>query len=420
MPEGRGRSSTDSRWSTGSGRPRAPVVHRLRRPPRRRRRLDTRCPPLDGKPHEPARSARRRRQGPRPRGSDHGGRGRQPHARRPRRSPGGPPLLGRRPGPRDRPHRARGHGDRPRGGGPGGGAALAAAARGHRGVPLLGDAAARAPQPPQRHRRPAPRRAAPPRPPPRRRPRDRPGLRRRRTRAIRAPAAGQGPRRPGARGPAHRSERRSERRGGGPRGRRLRTGRAGGEARRVRRARRHPGRVPAHRGTPPAHRVLGRRRRGDPLLQGRRPALPGDRRARAVGAALPRAAAHRPGAGTGADPRRGTPRAGRTPEQDRRGHRGRGHGVPRPGPGGRHGAAARRAAPGLDGRGLRPRAGPHPRRRPGGHQPGVPPGVVGRHRRWWRGPDRRRRGLPVVHRRRPRPGARAGHDVVVRVALRGR
>ena len=37
-----------------------------------------------------------------------------------------------------------------------------------------------------------------------------------------------------------------------------------------------------------------------------------------------------------------------------------------------------------------------------------------------RGPDRRRRGLPVGHRGRPGPGPRAGHDVVVGVAVRRR
>ncbi len=74
--------------------------------------------------HEPARSAGRRRQGHRPRGSDLGGRRRQPHARRPGRPARRPALRDRRPGPRDGPPGAGGDGDGPRGGGPGGGAAL--------------------------------------------------------------------------------------------------------------------------------------------------------------------------------------------------------------------------------------------------------------------------------------------------------
>ncbi|CAM5695417.1 Transcription-repair-coupling factor [Streptomyces microflavus] len=45
-------------------------------------------------------------------------------------------------------------------------------------------------------------------------------------------------------------------------------------------------------------------------------------------------------------PRGGAPGAGRAARQDRRGHRGRGHGVPRAGPRRRHGAAARRPAQG--------------------------------------------------------------------------
>ncbi|CAM5742265.1 Transcription-repair-coupling factor [Streptomyces alboniger] len=57
--------------------------------------------------------------------------------------------------------------------------------------------------------------------------------------------------------------------------------------------------------------------------------------------------------------------------------------------------------------------------RPRGHEPGVPAGVLGGDRGRRRGPDRCRRGLPVVHRGRPGAGARAGHDVVVRVAVRG-
>ena len=77
-------------------------------------------------------------------------------------------------------------------------------------------------------------------------------------------------------------------------------GRPGREARRVRRPRRHRRRLPADRGAPAAGGVLGRRRRGDPLVRGRRPAHPRHGRP-ALGAAVPRAAAHR----------RGTPARGR-------------------------------------------------------------------------------------------------------------
>ena len=94
-----------------------------------------------------------------------------------------------------------------------------------------------------------------------------------------------------------------------PRGRRLHPHRPGRAARRVRRARRHPRRLPAHRGPPGPRRVLGRHRRGDPLVQGRRPAQPRGRRARPVGAALPGAAAHRRRARARRRPRRPAPGA---------------------------------------------------------------------------------------------------------------
>ena len=72
---------------------------------------------------------------------------------------------------------------------------------------------------------------------------------------------------------------------------RLRPGRPGHQARRVRRPRRHPRRLPADRGAPGPGRVLGRRGRGDPLLRRRRPAHPRPGRPTAVGAAVPGAAA---------------------------------------------------------------------------------------------------------------------------------
>ena len=73
----------------------------------------------------------------------------------------------------------------------------------------------------------------------------------------------------------------------------LSPGRSRREARRDCRTRRHSRRLPAHGGAPAAGGVLGRHGRGDPLLQGRRPALARGRRQRAVGAAVPRAAADR-------------------------------------------------------------------------------------------------------------------------------
>ncbi len=170
-------------------------------------------------------------------------------------------------------------------------------------LPRLGDAAARAALAAQRHRRPPARRAAPPQAP-RHRPLQRPAAGRGRAGALGAPAAGARARRPRA-GRARPSVSR-----GRPRRRRTPAGRRGvhprrprGEARRVRGARRHRRRLPADRGAPAARGVLGRRGRGDPVLRGRRPAhaRPGHP---AVGAALPRAAAHRRGAGPGQGARR--------------------------------------------------------------------------------------------------------------------
>ena len=79
----------------------------------------------------------------------------------------------------------------------------------------------------------------------------------------RRPRAGRAAGRPGLR------SRRPARQAGRDR---LLPGRHGREPRRDRRAGRHRRRVPAHRGTPAAGRVLRRHGRGDPLLQGRRPA----------------------------------------------------------------------------------------------------------------------------------------------------
>ena len=60
--------------------------------------------------------------------------------------------------------------------------------------------------------------------------------------------------------------------------RRVHPRRPGRAAWRVRGPRRHPRRLPADRGAPAPGRVLGRHGRGGPLVQGRRPAQPGDRR----------------------------------------------------------------------------------------------------------------------------------------------
>ena len=86
------------------------------------------------------------------------------------------------------------------------------------------------------------------------------------------------------------------------------------QARRSRRPRRHPRRVPADRRAPAADRVLRRHGRGDPLLQGGRPAQPRARQ-RAVGTALPRAAAHPGGAGAGQGAGRRASRPGRRARQ---------------------------------------------------------------------------------------------------------
>ena len=88
----------------------------------------------------------------------------------------------------------------------------------------------------------------------------------------------------------------------------------------------------------------------------RRPAQPARRRGRAVGAAVPGAAADPGGAGAGQATRGGSSRAGRNPGQTGRRHRGRGDGGVRAGPGRADGPAARPRAPRRPGPGLRPRA----------------------------------------------------------------
>ena len=88
-----------------------------------------------------------------------------------------------------------------------------------------------------------------------------------------------------------------------------------------------------------------------------------------MGAAVPRAAAHRRRCATrAAELAVDAPRARRRPRPARRGHRGRGHGVARAGAGRRDGAAARPAAGRDPRRRVRPGAGPHPGARPGRDQ----------------------------------------------------
>ena len=276
----------------------------------------------------------------------------------------------------------------PGGRGPGRGAALAAARRTASWSTRPGRRCRTSgSRPRSRHRRPPPRRAAPARPPARRTTR-RPARSRSSSRrsapccSRRSRGSATWSRWPCA--PGGRADLDEVVDGAG--GRRVLPRRTGREARRVRRTRRHPRRLPADRGAPPAGGVLGRRRRGDPLLQGRRPALPGGRRARAVGAALPRAAADRRRTGSGPRPSPRThPELGELLGKIAEGIAVEGMESLAPVlvddmellldvlPEGRHG------------RGLRPGAGADPGGGPGGDRAGVPAGVLGGHRRRRRG-----------------------------------
>src|SRR3712207_5054965 len=146
--------------------------------------------------------------------------------------------------------------------------------------------------------------------------------------------------RPG--GAAAGGPRRARRRRTRARRRRLHPRGAGREARRVRRPRRPARRLPAHRAAPGPRRVLGRRGRRAALLLRGRPALARRAAGAPVGAAVPRAAADRRGAGPRDRARGRAPQPGRDPGQAGRGHRRRGHGVADPGPGGGGDAAAHR------------------------------------------------------------------------------
>ena len=208
---------------------------------------------------------------------------------------------------------------------------------------------------------------------------------------------------------------------------------------------------PPDRGAPRPGRVLGRHGRGDPLVQGRRPAQPRDRRARALGAAVPRDPADRRGPRARPRPRRPAARRRRHARQAGRGHRRRGHGVAGARPGRRHGEPAGRPAAGHPRRPVRPRAHPHPRARPRRHERRVPRGELGQRRRRQRRPRRpagdprqrvvlgpgrgarsrpddrppvvvahllrRRRRAGRVHRRRRRPGRAVHHRHLRRGAL---
>ena len=190
-------------------------------------------------------------------------------------------------------------------------------------LPGVGDAAARAALAAQRHRRPPARGAAPAAAP--RRPTPPTGPLKVVVAPVRSVLQPQVQRagRPRAGRARGRRRGRPRRRRTTARGRGLLPGRPGGEARRVRGARRHRRRLPADRGAPAAGGVLGRRGRGDPLLRGRRPAHPGAGRP-AVGAAVPRAAAHRRGPRPApSSSARSTPSSPRSPRSSPTGTRSR-------------------------------------------------------------------------------------------------
>ena len=214
-----------------------------------------------------------------------------------------------------RAHGAAGDRHRTRGRGADRGARHRCRPRRGRPLPELGDAAARAAQPAQRHRRPPAGRAAPAAPPRRRRG-HRAAAGRGRAGPVDPAAAGARARRPRAGRARAGRHRRARRRRTPARGRGVHPGRPGGEARRVRGPRRAGRRLPADRAAPDPGGVLGRRGRGDPLVRGRRPAHHREGRP-AVGAAVPRAAAHRRRTPPRGRAGRGPPPAGRDDRQDR-------------------------------------------------------------------------------------------------------
>ncbi len=139
-----------------------------------------------------------------------------------------------------------------------------------------------------------------------------------------------------------------------------------------------------------------------------------------LGAAVPRAPAHRRRTPPRRRARPAPPPAARDHRQARRGHGRRGDGVVGPGARRRDGAARRAAADRQPRPGPRPRAGAHPRARPGRHQRGVPRRQLGRRGEWRHGADRPRRGVPARARRRARRGARARTGLVGDQPVRAR
>ena len=299
---------------------------------------------------------------------------------RPDRPRGAAPVRGQGPG-RRRSHRAGRRRDRARGRGPDRGARGPARPRLGRALPGLGDAAARAAEPPQRHRRPSARRAAPDQAP-RHRGQQRPAQGGRRADPLGAPAAGEGAGRPRA-GRAGRRRRRSS-------SRTSYAGSSGAAYSRVDLVEKR-GEFAVRGGIvdvfpPTEEHPLRVEFFGDEIdeirsLRGRRPAHPRAGRA-ALGAAVPRAAAHRRRTTTRGRARRSSTRSSREITDKLA------EGIAVEGmeslapvlvdememlvdllPRGQPRARAR------------PRAGPHPRARPGRDQRGVPRRELGRGRR---------------------------------------
>ena len=190
----------------------------------------------------------------------------------------------------------------------------------------------------------------------------------------------------------------------------LHAGRHGHQARRVRRARRHPRRLPADRRAPRARRVLGRRGQRAARVRRRRPALAARARRRRVDrAAVPRAAAHRRRSASG--PPRSAARQRRTTRRCASCWRTWPQGIPAEGMESLHPGAGRGELQlltdllpaGAQVLLRRPGADPHPRRRPGAHRPGVPRGVAGSPRAMRRRRPDRRSGASAS----PRPRRRA-------------
>ena len=193
--------------------------------------------------------------------------------------------------------------------------------------------------------------------------RQRPAPGGRRADPLGAAAAGEGAGRP-------RAGRAGAGPGGRPRGRRTTARgcgvlprRPGREARRVRRARRHRRRLPADRGAPAARGVLRRRGRRDPQLRRGRPAHDSDKVERALGAAVPRAAADRRRTAPRGRARPGAPRScARSPTSSPRAWPSRGWSRSPRCWSTRWRCSSTCCPPDTHVLRARPRAGPHPRR----------------------------------------------------------